>query len=234
MPTNLLWSDVAIRLLCTIVAAGCIGFNRGEHGRAAGLRTMILIGLAACLSMLEANYMNLSMGKMPTSFAVMDTMRFPLGILSGIGFIGAGAIIRRDNFVIGVTTAATIWFVTMIGLCFGGGQIALGAAGSAIGILTLTALKAVEDRIKQDHLGKLTLVLDASGPGENAIRATLAQADVVVDTCAFTYNPDAQSTELDCNLRWRAAMKDSQIPDVIHGLARSPGVVRIAWTPQAR
>jgi uncharacterized membrane protein YhiD involved in acid resistance len=45
MPTNLLWSDIA--LLCTIVAAGCIGFNRGEHGRAAGLRTMILVGLAS-------------------------------------------------------------------------------------------------------------------------------------------------------------------------------------------
>jgi len=165
---------------------------------------------------------------------VMDTMRFPLGILSGIGFIGAGAIVRRDNFVVGVTTAATIWFVTMIGLCFGGGQIALGAAGSAIGIITLTILKAVEDRIKQDHLGKLTLVLDASGPGENAIRATLAQAHVTVDSCAFTYNPDAQSTELDCNLRWRADMRDSQVPEVIRGLARSPGVIRIAWAPQPR
>lgn len=234
MPTNLLWSDIAIRLLCTIVAAGCIGFNRGEHGRAAGLRTMILVGVAACLSMIEANYMNGTIGKTSSSFAVMDTMRFPLGILSGIGFIGAGAIVRRDNFVVGVTTAATIWFVTMIGLCFGGGQIALGAAGSAIGILTLTVLKAVEDRSKQDHLGKLTLVLDVSGPRENEIRATLAQANVIVDSCAFTYNPDAQSTELDCNLRWKAAMKDNQVPEVIHGLARSPGVIRVAWTPQAR
>jgi putative Mg2+ transporter-C (MgtC) family protein len=184
--------------------------------------------------MIEANYMNLTVGKMPSSFAVMDTMRFPLGILSGIGFIGAGAIIRRDNFVVGVTTAATIWFVTMIRLCFGGGQIALGAAGSVIGIITLTALKAVEDRIKQDHLGKLTLVLDSAGPGENAIRATLAQANVVVDSCGFTFHPDAQSTELDCNLRWRATMGDSRLPEVIQGLARSPGVIRIAWNPQAR
>lgn len=234
MPTNLLWSDIAVRLLCTVVAAGCIGFNRGEHGRAAGLRTMILVGLAACLAMVEANYMNLSVGKMPTSFAVMDTMRFPLGILSGIGFIGAGAIVRRDNFVVGVTTAATIWFVTMIGLCFGGGQIALGAVGSLIGIITLTALKAVEDRIQQDHLGKLTLVLDSAGPGENAIRAVLAQANVMVDSCAFTYNPDARSTELDCNLRWRAPMRDNRAPEVIHGLSRNAGVIRIAWNPQPR
>jgi putative Mg2+ transporter-C (MgtC) family protein len=50
-------------------------------------------------------------------------MRFPLGILSGIEFIGAGAIVRRDNFVVVVTTAATIRFVTIIGLCFGGGWV---------------------------------------------------------------------------------------------------------------
>lgn len=234
MPTNLLWSDIALRLVCTIVAAACMGFNREEHGRAAGLRTMILVGLAACLAMIEANYLNSTVGKTPGSFAVMDTMRFPLGILSGIGFIGAGAIVRRDNFVVGVTTAATIWFVTMIGLCFGGGQLALGAAGSAIGIVTLTVLKAVENRIKQDHSGKLTVVIDASGPGEGAIRATLAQAHVAVDSCGFTFNPDAQSTELDCNLRWRAASADIRMPDVIHALARSPGVIRIAWTPRPR
>lgn len=161
-------------------------------------------------------------------------MRFPLGILSGIGFIGAGAIVRRDNFVVGVTTAATIWFVTMIGLCFGGGQIALGAAGLAIGIIILTGLKAAEDRIKQDHLGKLLLVLDQSGPGEVEIRASLARAGVKVSACAFAYNPAAQSTELNCDLSWRAAANDNNVSDVIHALARSPGMIKIAWTPPAK
>jgi putative Mg2+ transporter-C (MgtC) family protein len=234
MPTNLVWSDIAIRLLCTIVAGGAIGFNRGEHGRAAGLRTMILVALAACLAMIEANYMLSTVGKTAGSFSVMDTLRFPLGILSGIGFIGAGAIVRRDNFVVGVTTAATIWFVTMIGLCFGGGQIALGAVGAAIGIVTLTVLKALEDRIKQDHLGKLSVVTDPSGPGEDEIRASLAQAGVEIDTCAFAYSPQAESREMNCDLRWRAAMHDAHVPEVIHALAGRPGVIRIAWTPQAR
>jgi putative Mg2+ transporter-C (MgtC) family protein len=66
------------------------------------------------------------------SFWLIDTMRFQLGLLSGIGFSGAETIIRRGGFVTGVTTAATIWYVTEIGLCFGGGQIGLGivAAGS--------------------------------------------------------------------------------------------------------
>jgi putative Mg2+ transporter-C (MgtC) family protein len=142
--------------------------------------------------------------------------------------------VRRDNFVVGVTTAATIWFVTMIGLCFGGGQIALGAAGSAIGIVTLTVLKAVEDRIQQDHLGRFCLVMDPSGPGEHEIRASLAHAGLTVSTCAFAHSPQTQSTEINCDVRWRAPMEDKGVPEVIHELARRPGVVRIAWTPHTR
>ena len=59
---------------------------------------------------------------------MMDALRFPLGVLTGIGFIGAGAVFRKDGLVSGVTTAAMLWFVTVIGLCFGGGQYGLGAA----------------------------------------------------------------------------------------------------------
>ena len=61
-------------------------------------------------------------GKLPTSFMVLDPMRLPPDILSGMGFIGAGAIIRRDNLLLGVTTAATLRLLTVLGLCFGGGQ----------------------------------------------------------------------------------------------------------------
>lgn len=56
---------------------------------------------------------------------MLDLMRLPLGILTGMGFIGGGAILRRDGFVFGVTTAATLWFVTAIGLCFGVGRLRL-------------------------------------------------------------------------------------------------------------
>src|SRR6201996_7524474 len=169
MPLYIGWWEIALRLALTVAAGVLIGINRSEHGHAAGLRTTLLVCLAASLSMLQVNLLLPMTGKTSSSFAVMDLMRLPLGILSGMGFIGAGAIVRRDNFVVGITTAATIWFVTVIGLCFGGGQIALGAVGSAIGIGILTVLKAVEDRMKQDHMGKLSLVVDSSGPEENEI-----------------------------------------------------------------
>jgi hypothetical protein len=67
-------------------------------------------------------------------------MRLPLGILSG-GFIGAGAIVRYGSLVRGLTTVATLWFVTVLGLCFGGGQLALGLAVLTFGVLVLEGLR---------------------------------------------------------------------------------------------
>src|SRR5580698_2461295 len=176
MPTNLVWSDIAIRLFCTIVAGGLIGFNRGKHGRPAGLRTTILVALAACLARIQVNILLPTAGRPASSFVMNDLMRLPLGILSSMGFIGAGAIVRRDNFVVGVTTAATLWFVTVIGLCFGGGQIALGLTGTAIGLIVLMGLRAVEDRMVQDRQATLSIVLASSGPEESEIRDGLTQA----------------------------------------------------------
>ncbi len=234
MPLNLQWSDIAIRLLCTIVAAGLIGFDRGEHGRPAGLRTTILVALAACLAMIQVNLLLPTAGRPANSFVMNDLMRLPLGILSGMGFIGAGAIVRRDNFVVGVTTAATLWFVTVIGLCFGGGQINLGLVGSAIGVVVLTGLKTVEDRIRSDREARLSIFLDPSGPGENEIRTSLAQAGFRISSCAFDYSQEARNTQLSCELHWRAATDENSVPEVIRALGGRPGVIRIAWTPQVK
>jgi putative Mg2+ transporter-C (MgtC) family protein len=234
MAIDLEWSSIAIRLLCTIFAGALIGLNRSERGHAAGLRTTILVALAACIAMIQVNMLLPTAGKPPGSFVTFDPMRLPLGILSGIGFIGAGAIVRRDNFVIGVTTAATIWFATVIGLCFGGGQITLGLAGVAIGMTVLTALKPLEDRMAQDHQGNLSIVMDSSGPDENDIRASLTEAGLKILSCGFAHSLERQSKELNCTLRWRAPAYESKIPPIVHTLAAKSGIVRIEWSPQAK
>ena len=125
-------------------------------------------------------------GKASDSFIVMDLMRLPLGILSGMGFIGAGAILRRDNLVVGVTTAAAMWFVTVLGLCFGGGQILLGLAGLLIGIAVLYGLKLIEDHMRQDHLAKLSIVTGSGGPGEEEIRNLLQADGFRIESVAIT------------------------------------------------
>jgi putative Mg2+ transporter-C (MgtC) family protein len=119
----------------------------------------MLVGLAAAVSMVQANVLLTLGGKTPDSFGVMDLMRLPLGILTGVGFIGAGAILRRGNLITGVTTAATLWIMTVIGLCLGGGQLALGCAATVLAVITLWALRAVDARIPREH--RATIVVSA-------------------------------------------------------------------------
>lgn len=160
MPLHPTWDDIALRLVLTMVASSIIGFNRGVRGEAAGLRTTILVGLAASVAMVQANILLPVEGKTAASFGVMDLMRLPLGILTGVGFIGGGAILRRGSLAIGVTTAATIWVTTVIGLCFGGGQLGLGITATLLGVITLWALKWIDARIPREQRALLVINVD--------------------------------------------------------------------------
>jgi putative Mg2+ transporter-C (MgtC) family protein len=232
MPLHPEWSDITLRLLCTIAAGFLIGLDRGEHGRPAGLRTTMLVSLAATLAMIQANLLLGQAGKAPNSFVSLDVMRLPLGILSGMGFIGAGAIVRRDNLVLGVTTAATLWFVTVVGLCFGGGQLALGFAGLVLGLAVVTGLRQFERRIKQDHQGTLTVITTAGGPTEEDVRAMLLVARYTVRSCALVYTAASEYNELTCQVNWRSRARDTEIPEMVRTLGSRSGVVKIAWMPQ--
>ncbi len=157
MPVTLTVADVGLRVLITALAAVALGYDRRVEGRPAGVRTTLLVALAACLSMVQANWLINTVGKAPDSFVVLDLMRSPLGILTGVGFIGGGAILKRGDSVTGLTTAATLWFVTVIGLCFGGGQLGLGAGGAILGYFILHGLKRVEGRLRQERPAQLNL-----------------------------------------------------------------------------
>jgi putative Mg2+ transporter-C (MgtC) family protein len=157
MPLEPSWSDIELRLALTLLAGAVIGFNRGARGHAAGFRTTILVGLAASVAMIQANILLPVSGKTPGSFAVMDLMRLPLGILTGVGFIGGGTILKKGDLVTGVTTAATLWLMTVIGLCLGGGQLILGTAATVLAVLTLWALKWIDVMIPREHRARLVI-----------------------------------------------------------------------------
>lgn len=161
MPLEPSWPDIAIRLALTMLAGGVIGFNRGARGHAAGFRTTILVGLAASVAMIQANLLLPLSGKTPESFAVMDLMRLPLGILTGVGFIGGGTILKRGDLITGVTTAATLWIMTVIGLCLGGGQLILGSVATVLAVLTLWALRWIDLIIPREHRAKLAVTCAA-------------------------------------------------------------------------
>src|SRR5262245_42274689 len=133
MSPTLEWPEISLRLALAVAAGALIGANRTEHGRPVGLRTVLLVCIAAAVSMIQANLLLATAGNADDSFVGIDVMRLPLGILTGMGFIGGGAILRRGDLIVGVTTAATLWLVTVIGLAFGGGQLGLGVAATALG-----------------------------------------------------------------------------------------------------
>lgn len=233
MPTELGWSDIALRLALTLVAGCVFGLNRGEGGHAAGLRTTLLVCLAACIAMIQANLLLNTVGKKPDSFITLDLMRLPLGILSGIGFIGAGAIFRRKDMTKGVTTAATLWFVTVMGLCFGGGQLGLGTAAAIVGFLTLWLLRYLETWIPQYRSAFLILAASAEGPAVEEIRSRLLAAGYQIESCMVAYKDQAAQRTIRYEVRWRSRTSQERPPEFIQQLGREPGVSRLLWRPGA-
>jgi putative Mg2+ transporter-C (MgtC) family protein len=231
MPTTLAWGDVALRLALTVVAGALIGFDRGEHGRPAGLRTTILVCLAAAFAMLLANALLPTSGKTQSSFATLDAMRLPLGILTGMGFIGAGAIVRRDNLVLGVTTAATMWFVTVIGLCFGAGQIGLGLAGLALAIVVLQGVMWLESVLPQDRQAALTLTTAPDAPTRDDIEAILRDRGYRIAAWRIAYLQEPPRRQLRCQMEWRGRRGEVRPPDFLESLHRPPDVIELEWQP---
>jgi putative Mg2+ transporter-C (MgtC) family protein len=231
MPTTLTWQEIAIRLLLTIACSGAIGFDRDERGRSAGFRTNLLVGLAACVAMIQANLLMNSRGKASDSFIVLDLMRLPLGILSGIGFIGAGTILKRGDLIVGVTTAATIWFVTVMGLCFGGGQIGLGVAAFALGLAILLGLRRFEMRMPRQHSGTLRIRISASGLSQVEIASLLTGAGISLTEPSLSSEsaPDG-SRVIGWKLRWKGRHDEVNLPPAIQELAAHPEVQSLEFT----
>src|SRR3954465_8156256 len=117
------------------MAAGLVlGLERESHGRAAGLKTTILACVASCLAMILSEDFYRESFNQAASMMRPDRARLAAGILTGIGFLGAGAIIRQGTLVHGVTTAAVLWYTTILGLAFGSGHIAIGVMGACIAV----------------------------------------------------------------------------------------------------
>jgi putative Mg2+ transporter-C (MgtC) family protein len=232
MQINPDWYSIALRLVLTIIAGTLIGINRSEHGRPAGLRTTLLVCLAASIAMIQTNLLLNMAGKQADSFVTLDLMRLPLGILSGMGFIGAGTILRRDDLVLGITTAATLWFVTVLGLCFGGGQLLLGSVATVIGLIVLWSLQWVERRIPQDRYATLVATLGADGPSEGDVLSKIQVAGLQVMASGVTYDRARQHRELRCEVRWKANATQTSPPSFIRELTLSEGVSKVDWSPR--
>ena len=168
-------------------------------------RTTILVGLAASVAMIQTNILLPISGKTSESFAVMDLMRLPLGILTGVGFIGGGTILKKGDLVTGVTTAATLWLMTVIGLCLGGGQLLLGSTTTLLGFLTLWALKWVDVVIPREHRASLVVTCVAQRDVVNEIYKLANAMQYRAHFQEQRRNLDSDKTDYSFDLSWKRA-----------------------------
>jgi putative Mg2+ transporter-C (MgtC) family protein len=141
--------EVALRLVLTVVLCGAIGFEREVRDQPAGFRTHILLGLGATLFTLVSAY-----GFEPFTRAALgsgglqfDPTRISAQIVTGVGFLGAGAIIRRGGDVRGLTTAASLWATAAIGMAVGAGYLFGAAATTVLAMATLYFLRSFRSSV---------------------------------------------------------------------------------------
>ena len=227
MTTELHWQAIALRLLLTIIAGGVLGVERSKSGNPAGLRTTLLVTLAASIAMIQMNLLIPTNGKPSNSYVVMDLMRLPLGILTGVGFIGAGAIVRKGEMVLGVTTAATMWFATVVGLCMGGGQVILGSTATIIGFLVLWGVRFGERKLETHQRGVLTILSDG-GPSAQLLSHMLSSERIHVRSMSVLYEEARHRNRYSFEVKWRR--KDpTDLPGVVEHLRQLPGVMTCEW-----
>lgn len=138
--------DLCARLGCAALLGGAIGLERHWSDKAAGLRTHMLVSLGAALFMIVSAHGFDDV--LSPSRIELDPSRVAAQVVSGIGFLGAGAILRRHEAVVGLTTAASIWAVAALGLAAGGGLYVAAAITTAIILAILTVMRWVESRVR--------------------------------------------------------------------------------------
>ena len=145
--------DFLLPIAGSIVAGGVIGLEREWRGRAAGFRTHILVSLASALLMLAAmSQADWAFRALPDENIVTDPTRMAHGVLTGIGFLCAGVIFRTGFSIHGLTTAASLWITSAIGLLFGAGLYALGATATAVTAAILILLRLISRNLPAQTL----------------------------------------------------------------------------------
>lgn len=149
--------EITLKLLAALALSGMVGLERQRRGRAAGLRTHILVCLGATSLMIVSEYF----GRMDGGS--LDRARIAAGIITGIGFLGAGTIMKAGQEKVGLTTAATLWFSAALGIALGAGYLLTGLISTVFVLGTVIGLAAVEQKLPQRGDFTLTLQLAANG-----------------------------------------------------------------------
>lgn len=231
MPEPELWPDFALRLGLALLAGALLGIDRTTRGRPAGLRTTMMVCVAAAIAMLLADVISHPDSTPAGDRTRLDPLRMAQGILAGMGFIGAGAIVRRGDIVHGITTAATLWFATVVGLCAGAGQWAVAIAGLAFGLTVLWPVNLIEERVRRERTATLSVTSSPDALTEAQLRRLVESGGYT--TASWTVHVDraASTATLRCHVMWKARPTDDRPPPFVADLSKDPNVSELKWEP---
>ena len=214
-----------LRVLAAAGLTGVIGLERQIHGRPAGLRTHVLVGIGAALAMVGGE----AVVRLVAARAgvQIDPGRIAAGVITGIGFLGAGTIIRVGDWVRGLTTAASIWFVAALGIVSGQGLYDLAIGGTAIGLIVLTALDWAEARLPSAIYHQLVIDVtpDKRVAVQQAILDLCRQERIRVELRGWASDGSPGPITLRFMIRHRGSIDIGELGSQIESL---PGVTRLS------
>jgi len=226
LPT-LNWDESLLRLALAATLGGLIGVERELREREAGLRTHLLVALGSALFTIVGAYGFHAFVASGQSVVRADPTRIAAQIVTGIGFLGAGAIIRQGFSVRGLTTAATLWVVAAVGLAAGAGYYSVAVITTALVLIALYPLRIIAYRILRRFRpedGRLLVELPAGSPPGEVIDE-IERIGVRIDSIDVSQEGDRRRLELDL-----ALPRDLAAPRLVARIADVPNVADVRWS----
>jgi putative Mg2+ transporter-C (MgtC) family protein len=172
--------EMVTRIAVGAGLGGAIGYERDRHGRPVGLRTHFIVALTAATFMVISSQFVYWQRYAPNDLVEVDASRIAASVVSAVGFLAAGAILRVGVTVQGLTTAAGIWLVTAIGMSAGAGMFIESASVTLLGLLALTILRRFEDKKDDVILRRITISARPRAGGLSAVQSELQAASIEV------------------------------------------------------
>ena len=220
-------AELLTRLLVGTLLAALIGYERHVHGRPAGLRTHLLVGLASTTFMLVSTQFVYFQHYSKDDLVAVDPSRIAASVVTGVGFLGGGAILRTGLNVQGLTTAAGLWLVAAIGLSAGAGMYWICVASTALGVAALTILRRFEHKDSVPLGRRITLTLDGTSPTLGALIATLGEHGISVAPVEYERRLD----EGRVHVILQARISPTAGETLLTILESQPGVQRVRIEP---
>jgi putative Mg2+ transporter-C (MgtC) family protein len=221
--------EMFVRVGLAFFAGMVLGIERERHGRAAGLRTTLMVCLASCIAMMISDVFYTNSFEHGGQAWHPDPARLAAGVLSGMGVLGAGVIIHQHSHVIrGVTTAATLWFSSIVGLCFGSGAIGIGLLATALSAIILFVIPYFENHIENDWYSDLSVKLDNASPLQKLIDEIEA-LDVKVKGYDWREKVETGDRELLFHLKFKKGRLVGLPQDIIQRISSLQGVKTVHW-----